>query len=276
MLDVILCTYNSENTINKCVDSILNQTFTDFTLHIFDDSSNDSTIELLKKYKDTRLRIIRSPKNVGTYAGKNYILRNFCNHKFIALHDSDDWSEKERFEKQINFMLDKEVVCVGTAVKEFNKNSDSHTVSNNSFVKNTRINTYDYEITNEILLDAKNSLLYDYNNYLKLKFCMNGTIMLTHKILRELGGWDAQTRIAADTDLFLRILSKHSIYNLQEQLYCRTFHNKSLTATKEFGINSDIRQKYNIARLPMIDLAIQGKAVKRHFEYPNLEYKEIK
>ena len=88
MLDVILCTYNSENTINKCVDSILNQTFTDFTLHIFDDSSNDSTIELLKKYKDTRLRIIRSPKNVGTYAGKNYILRNFFLY-YLPIHNSE-------------------------------------------------------------------------------------------------------------------------------------------------------------------------------------------
>lgn len=276
MLDIILCTYNSEKTIARCVDSILAQTFQDFKLHVFDDCSTDSTIKILKDYNDKRINIISSPKNVGTYAGKNYILKEHCTMKFVALHDSDDWSENERFEKQINFMLDKDIVCLGTAVKEYIETAESHTVSDEEFSKKTRNNFYDYEITNQILLDAKNSLLHNYDDYLKLKFCMNGTVMFTKNILEEVGGWDAETRIAADTDIFLRILAKHSIYNLQEQLYCRVFHKNSLTSTKKYGINSNIRKEYNLSRLPLIEQAMQGNLVKRYFGYPELNYKSIK
>ena len=93
-------------------------------MHIFDDCSTDSTVELLKEYNDSRLNIILSPKNVGTYAGKNYVLKQHCSQKFVGLHDSDDWSEKERFEKQINFMLKNNAVCLGTAVKEIIISSD--------------------------------------------------------------------------------------------------------------------------------------------------------
>ena len=125
------------------------------------------------------------------------------------------------------------------------------------------------------MLDAKNSLMHNYENYLKLKFCMNGTVVFTKDILDELGGWDSSTRIAADTDIFLRVLAKHKIYNLQEQLYCRVFHKNSLTATKKYGINSQIRKQYNLTRIPTIEQTLLGNIVKRDFAYPDLNYKII-
>ena len=76
MLDIILCSYNSEDTIKECVDSILNQTFRLFSLYIFDDCSSDRTVEILKTYKDRRVTVISSKKNIGTYAGKNFVLKN--------------------------------------------------------------------------------------------------------------------------------------------------------------------------------------------------------
>ena len=49
MIDIILCCYNSEKYIKTCINSILNQTFTDFKLYIFDDNSTDNTIEIIIK-----------------------------------------------------------------------------------------------------------------------------------------------------------------------------------------------------------------------------------
>ena len=49
MIDIILCTYNSDRTIKDCIESILSQTYGDFNLYIFDDNSTDKTISKIKK-----------------------------------------------------------------------------------------------------------------------------------------------------------------------------------------------------------------------------------
>jgi len=277
MLDVILCTYNSENTIKKCLDSILQQTFTNFKLYIFDDHSTDSTINIIKAYDDNRISTFQSPHNIGTYCGKNYILHTHCKNDFIALHDSDDWSEPTRFEKQLKFLRQNNFHCVGTAVKEYITNDQtSHTISDEGFNNECRINTYVHKLDRDILYKAKDCLLNDYDGYLKLKFCMNGTMMFTKNLLKnELGGWYSSTRIGADTDIFIRTLAQHNIYNLQEQLYCRMFHPQSLTASKKYGIKSKIRKDYNLSRLPIISDAIRGITVKQTLCFQNLDYKKI-
>ena len=77
VIDIILCTYNSSDTISECIDSLLNQTYGFFNLYIFDDCSTDDTIEKIKKYVDKRIILICSNKNIGTYAAKNFVLKNF-------------------------------------------------------------------------------------------------------------------------------------------------------------------------------------------------------
>ena len=54
MLDIVLCVFNSSDTIKECVDSILNQTYKQFNLYIFDDCSSDDTVKKIKEYKDDR------------------------------------------------------------------------------------------------------------------------------------------------------------------------------------------------------------------------------
>ena len=59
-LSIIVCTYNRENTLEKCINSILNQTFSDFELIIVDDGSTDNSKKIYGKYKilDKRIRVI--------------------------------------------------------------------------------------------------------------------------------------------------------------------------------------------------------------------------
>ena len=67
----------------------------------------------------------------------------------------------------------------------------------------------------------------------------------------------------------------NSIYNLQEQLYCRQFHPQSLTASGKYGIKSKIRKDYNLSRVPIIEDAIRGLIVKQTLFYPDLDYRKI-
>ena len=279
MLDVILCSYNSEDTIKDCVDSILNQTFRLFHLYIFDDCSTDKTVEILKTYKDRRITVVSSKKNIGTYAGKNFILKNYCKSPFVALHDSDDISDPNRFRRQIKYIVNNDIYCVGTCVKEFwdDPELQPHTVSSATSENNERINTYP-EVINKQQLQELGSFLNEekYEKYLKFKFCMNGTVMFDRKLLQKLGGWDGRTRIAADTDIFIRTLSFSDIHNIQEPLYNRRFHKNSLTASGTCGIKSKVRKDYNMARRLVIESVLNNNPVTRDFYYPKFKREIIK
>ena len=70
MISIALTTYNGEHFISEQIDSILNQTWSDFELIICDDCSNDSTFEILKKYaqKDHRIKVFKNEKNLGFFS----------------------------------------------------------------------------------------------------------------------------------------------------------------------------------------------------------------
>lgn len=278
MIDIILCTYNSSDTIEQCINSILNQTYEKFNLFVFDDCSTDDTVEKIKAFKDDRITIISSKKNIGTYAGKNFVLKNYCKSRYVALHDSDDYSHPERLAQQLGFAVLSDSACVGTAVNEFWEDHKPHTVSETENNKNCRINEYPKIIERDNLNKLLSSLSDNgnYEDYLKFKFCMNGTVFFNREVLMFLGGWDGNTRIAADTDLFIRILGAHKIFNLPDVLYNRRFHSKSLTASNNVGINSEKRKKYNLERKSVIEKSLMREPVVREFYYPEFGYDIIK
>lgn len=118
-LSVIMPCYNSEKFIEVSVRSILEQTFDDFELIIIDDASTDSTIQRLEQINDARIRIIKKQKNTGITDSLNLALK-IASGKYIARMDSDDISEKERFEKQIQYLEhNTEVVLCGSWYKTF-------------------------------------------------------------------------------------------------------------------------------------------------------------
>ena len=90
-LSIIVCTYNRENTLEKCINSILNQTFSDFELIIVDDGSTDNSNKIYEKYKafDNRVRVIFK-ENSGLGDARNIGLDNSTG-EYIGFVDSDDY-----------------------------------------------------------------------------------------------------------------------------------------------------------------------------------------
>ena len=105
LISVITCTYNDKDFIAETIESILNQTFTDFEYIIVNDVSNDGTAEILKEYasKDDRIKIITNKENSGTYVSANNALE-VAQGKYVARIDGDDVAMPSRFEKQVNFL----------------------------------------------------------------------------------------------------------------------------------------------------------------------------
>ena len=103
LVSVIMPAYNAEKYIQEAIDSILNQSYANFELLIFDDGSSDSTRSMIDRYSDDRIKKIFADKNGGVIAARNHCI-DLAKGKYIALMDADDIASNDRFEKQITFL----------------------------------------------------------------------------------------------------------------------------------------------------------------------------
>ena len=94
-ISVIVPVYNSEKTLNRCIDSILSQTFSDFELIIVDDGSSDSSGEICDNYAkiDNRVKVFHK-QNGGASSARNLGLDN-VKGKWVTFCDSDDYVSPE-------------------------------------------------------------------------------------------------------------------------------------------------------------------------------------
>ena len=100
---VLMPVYNAEKYVGEAIESILNQTFTDFEFLIINDGSTDKSLEVIKSYTDPRIKIINNESNLGL----SHTLSKGIEHsqgEYIARMDADDISLSVRLEKQIAFM----------------------------------------------------------------------------------------------------------------------------------------------------------------------------
>lgn len=100
---VLMSAYNAEKTIAEAIESILEQTFGDFEFIIIDDASTDKTLEIIRKYKDSRIRLFSNLYNIGLTRSLNRGLK-IAKGEYIVRMDSDDISLPTRLEKQICYM----------------------------------------------------------------------------------------------------------------------------------------------------------------------------
>lgn len=95
--------YNGQRYLRAAIDSILQQTFTDFEFLIIDDGSKDASVEIIKSYSDPRIRLLINEKNIGLAASLNTGIDSSAGH-YIARMDCDDISLPQRLEKQVAFL----------------------------------------------------------------------------------------------------------------------------------------------------------------------------
>ena len=127
-ISVLMPAYNVEKYIAESIESILNQTFTDFEFLIINDGSTDGTAQIIKEYakKDKRIRFIDNKKNQGLIAVLNQGL-DLCTGEYIARMDSDDISLPERFAKQVEYMeMHPECGLLGTAGQNFGADTNTY------------------------------------------------------------------------------------------------------------------------------------------------------
>lgn len=198
-ISVIMACYNCEKTLNKAIDSILNQTYTNWVMICCDDGSVDNTLEILNQYKEKypdKFVIIQNDRNRQLPYSLNHCLQ-YVETEYVARMDADDWSLPERFAKQIEYLkLHPDVDLVGTGVTVFD---GEKTIA--SIIKNP--------------VPTKESML-------KQNAFSHATIMTYKRVYDELGGYSIDPTVirVEDVDLWCRFLAKgFKGYNLPDELY---------------------------------------------------------
>ena len=123
-VSVIMGVYNGANRLEKAVQSILNQSFNDFEFIICDDGSTDNSIEVLEKLarQDKRIILLSNKTNLGLAKSLNNCLV-ISKGEYIARMDDDDFSHKNRFVKQVEFLdTHPEITIIGTSRNMYDAN----------------------------------------------------------------------------------------------------------------------------------------------------------
>lgn len=198
IVSVIIPMYNSEKTIIKALDSVVNQTFKEkMEIIITNDGSTDDSLAIVKEYKAKLNKnniemIIIDKENGGVSSARNAGLR-IAKGKYIALLDSDDEWKLEKIEKQIEIL---------------------HAYPEIDFLGCERNN----EITKIFWKKLQKLQKIKLSDLLIKMFPQTSTAIFKSIILRDVGYYDENQKYSEDGNFWLRICAQKNFYMLQESL----------------------------------------------------------
>lgn len=215
-ISVIMGVYREKNEyIKLAVDSILNQSFTNFEfLIVLDDPNNIEGLKLLNEYKekDNRIKVIVNESNIGLAMSLNKAIE-LANGEYLARMDADDISLLDRFSKQVEYMdAHPEITVVGT-----NKNIIDESGKQISKGGHLPENPKD---TEKCLKHAN--------------IIVHPSVMMRSKDIKAIGGYrDFPT--TQDLDLWLRVVSAGlKICNMDEYLINYRINSQSVSMSKAY------------------------------------------
>ena len=232
LISVIMSTYNDELYIEESLQSILNQTLTDFELIIYDDCSTDHTVEKIRAFHDPRIQLICNEENCGLTKNLNKGLR-IAKGKYIARMDGDDISEQTRFEKQVAFFEEHPAVyLISCHAQNFGESDLVNRIRGNSEVLRCRM-------------------------LIRPVFAHPG-FMMRRELIEEGFFYDETFRTAQDYEFAVRAAGTHEIGMVPEILLHYRVHKKQIsnTANGNQVTNADrVRQK----QLEQLKITLSGE-----------------
>ena len=108
---IIIPVYNAEKTVEKCISSVLNQTYKNLEILVIDDGSKDNSFEVIKSIDDPRIKAIKK-KNEGVAVTRNKGIKMALG-KYIMFIDNDDFIDEDYVETHVNNIKDNDIVISG-------------------------------------------------------------------------------------------------------------------------------------------------------------------
>lgn len=211
LVTVIMPVYNSERYVAKSIESILNQTYTNFEFLIFDDGSTDNSREIISSFAsgDNRIIPFYSDVNLGyvTHLNKGILL---AKGDLIARMDSDDIAMADRLQAQVDFLWrNSDVAVVGSSSIVIDADGRDVTVSNRNISPEQLF--WQSFFTNPI---------------------SHPTVMFRRSVILNIGMYDPLKMPSEDYDLWVRVLRHSKIANLEMPLLRYREHSLSISKVR--------------------------------------------
>lgn len=118
LVSIIIPVYNVEDYLERCLDSVIKQTYKNIEIIVVNDGSTDNSYEIMNSFKDSRLRIITKP-NGGLSSARNEGLK-YATGDYVTFIDSDDWVSNMMIESMVEkaTKYDADIVCVDEKVTD--------------------------------------------------------------------------------------------------------------------------------------------------------------
>jgi len=206
--------------LKATIQSILNQTFKDFEFLILDDCPMNTREEVVKSFKDKRIKYSKNKKNMGITPSRNKLVK-MAKGKYLAVMDHDDISLPKRFEKQVQF-LDKhpEVGVVGCQYQ---------IVPNG---RKSRLPTTNEEIQMGLMQDC---------------MILHPSSMIRANVLKK-DPYKAEFSPSEDYALWCDLIGKTKFYNLPETLFHYHLHAANTSKTQSTKMQNTAKKIRTIAR----------------------------
>lgn len=236
-VSIIMPVFNREEVVLNAVNSVLNQTYSDFELIIVDDASSDGTSELLRNINHGKIRVLTHETNLGSSYARNTGLNESKGDIIMYLDSDNEWDSK----------------YIEAMVGAFIELPDADAVYSGQLI-------YDNcEEPTSMRFGAFNKSLLHNANYIDINcFC--------HKrhVLDELGGFDENLNRMVDWDFILRISNSFKIYSIPVLLskYYETRSDNRITTNTASNIslfNSNVNYIKNIREKNKIKSSFKGK-----------------
>ena len=193
LISIVIPLYNKERFIKETLDSVFNQSFTDYEIIIVNDGSTDSSVFIVNAIDDQRITVL-SNQNKGVSYARNFGISK-ANSDLIALLDGDDLWEQNHLENLYN-LYEKFPDC-GLYATAYNKkyfNGEKIKASYNGLAKEYFGIIEDY-----------------FSASIKDSIAWTSAVLIPMKTFRKVGVFDEEMRSGQDTDLWIRIALKDSI-----------------------------------------------------------------
>jgi glycosyltransferase involved in cell wall biosynthesis len=178
-VSVIIPTYNRAKFVGDAIQSVLDQTFTDYEIIVVDDGSTDNTKAILGQFKD-KIRYIYQ-ENQGVSAARNRGIQA-AQGEYIAFLDSDDLFLPTKLEKQIAYLL---------------QNPDIGLVHSSFII----IDEFGRQMAVRVKEESKDM----YRRFLLTSTIATSSVIMPRQVIDQIGGFDTTLSLAEDVDFETRV-----------------------------------------------------------------------
>lgn len=246
VVSIITPLFNAERFIKETINSVIQQTYTDWEWIIVNDCSSDKSVEIVESFaaNEPRIKLIHLKENSGTGIAKNTALKE-AKGNYIAFIDSDDCWFPQKLETQINFMQEKNYPISFTSYEIIDQNSN-------------RLNRV---ISSVDKLTQK--------EYLKNTIIGFSTSMVDKSQVGEFEIIDLRSR--EDTHLWIDLLGRGLIaYGIDKVLVKYRVHDNSITTNKFEAARKTWKLYYEVEKFGLIKSAYYFfhyilNAIKKHY-----------